>query len=376
MSSNSLYSEKFLSGIKKTHNIFLWAATGIMIASLILGIVLIFVDTQNAMFAKIQGTFFMLALAAFICVNNFIRIEKGNKIVQGFASVGFVANIIWLVLGILMIWEVVSPIEIVTSTTKTETLTTRTYDLYDEYDYDDYDYDEYSSSMTDEEAYRILESLDDSSATTSTYDSSTYGNSTYSNNTYGNNTYTSSYTPVTYGISIMTKIMVVSACIASIGFWVSNILVIKDRIKAIKPLKITAIICQVYCSAFIMVLIFAWPVSLNKDMIKWVELYGLATSGFVIAALAAWIISRTHKNVELAAVSEEPKADKPVAKDEVIEKAVTEEIKTTEVVQEPAATPKAATVQESATVQEAQKVQEPVTAQETQIADSNIVTGQ
>lgn len=371
MSSNSLYSEKILSGIKKTHNIFLWTATGIMIASLVLGIVLIFVDTQNAMFAKIQGTFFMLALAAFICVNNFIRIEKGNKIVQGFASVGFVANIIWLVLGILMIWEVVSPIEIVTSTTKTETLTTRTYDLYDEYDYDDYDYDEYNSSMMDEEAYRLLESLDDSSATTSTY-----GNSTYNNNTYGNNTYTSSYTPVTYGISIMTKIMVVSACIASIGFWVSNILVIKDRIKAIKPLKITAIVCQVYCSAFIMVLIFAWPVSLNKDMIKWVELYGLATSGFVIAALAAWIISRTHKDVELAAVSEEPKADKPVAKDEAIEKAVMEEIKTTEVVQEPAATPKAATVQESSTVQEAQKVQEPVTAQETQIADSNIVTGQ
>ena len=70
MSSSSLFSQKVLSNIKKTHNIFLWVATGIMIVSLVLGAILIFVDTKNDMFGKIQGTFFILALAAFICVNN------------------------------------------------------------------------------------------------------------------------------------------------------------------------------------------------------------------------------------------------------------------------------------------------------------------
>ena len=159
MSSNSLFSQKMLSNIKKTHNIFLWVATGIMIVSLVLGAILIFVDTKNDMFGKIQGTFFILALAAFICVNNFIRIEKGGKLIQGFASAGFLANIVWLVLSILMIWGVCTPVQVATTTVRANNASTRTYELYDEYDseYDDYDelddYDDYDYYDDDDDEY-------------------------------------------------------------------------------------------------------------------------------------------------------------------------------------------------------------------------------
>ena len=69
MNSNSLFNQKKILTIKKIHKAFLWVATGILIISLLLGAVLIFVDTKSEMFAKVQATFYILALVAFICVN-------------------------------------------------------------------------------------------------------------------------------------------------------------------------------------------------------------------------------------------------------------------------------------------------------------------
>lgn len=331
MSSKSLFSQKALSNVKKAHKAFLWVATMIMIISLLLGVVLIFTDTENEMFGKIQGTFFILAVAVFICVNNFIRIEKGNRAIQGFALTGFLANIVWLVLGILMIWGVLSPVQVENSSRRTDDFTTPTYNLqdkYDEYNYDDeeedytlYNYDEIYSDDEDYLTEDYYYDLDD-------YD---YYND-YSNyemdDVYRDITYPSSYTSGAYNISIAAKIIIVAVGIASIGFWVSNILVIKDKIKAIKPLKTTAIICQVYSSTFIIVLAFAWPININQDLLKWVELYGLSISGFIITALAAWIISRTHKEVDLTIPVDKPRIDEPVTiTEDIKEEIITEEPK-------------------------------------------------
>ena len=311
MSSNSLFSQKMLSNIKKTHNIFLWVATGIMIVSLVLGAILIFVDTKNDMFGKIQGTFFILALAAFICVNNFIRIEKGGKLIQGFASAGFLANIVWLVLSILMIWGVCTPVQVATTTVRANNASTRTYELYDEYDseYDDYD------ELDDYDDYDYYDDDDDE------YDYSDYE----MDDVYYDVAHPSSYTPKTYTITVAARILIVAISIATIGFWVSNVLAIKDRMKAVKPLKITAIVCVVYGAVFVIIMALAWPVTVDQNLLKWVELSGLTASGFIITALAAWIISRTHKEVDLSIVENEPVKIEPVVDTTKNEEIVAEE---------------------------------------------------
>ena len=40
-------------------------------------------------------------------VNNFIRIEKGDKTIQIFALMGFVSNLIWGIFAFLLMWEIV-----------------------------------------------------------------------------------------------------------------------------------------------------------------------------------------------------------------------------------------------------------------------------
>ena len=302
MSSNSLFSQKMISIIKKTHKVFLWVATGILIASLMLGAILIFVDTKNDMFGKIQATFFILALVAFVSVNNFIRIEKGGKLIQGFASAGFLANIVWLVLGILMIWGVCSPVQVDTPTMKSNNVSTNTYNLYDKYDselddydnyddYDDYDnYDDYDYDY-DYDDYDYYEN-DGSDAAVSPF--------------------LSTHQTTTYSITVAAKILIIAASIASIGFWVSNLLAIKDKVKAVKPLKITAIVCVVYDAIFMIVLVLAWPINADQNLLKWIELTGLTASGFFVTALAAWIISRTHKELDLDTMENEPAKTEPV----------------------------------------------------------------
>lgn len=278
--SSSLFSQTTISKIKSVHKVFLWVATGVLIASLLLGAILIFVDTDNDLFGKIHGTFFIMAAAAFICVNNFIRIEKGNKLVQGFALTGFVANVVWLILGVLMIWGALSPVQAEISKISTNNMSTQTYGLHDEYNYDDYNSSFYND-LDMEDVYRDM-------------------------------SYPTSYTPTTHTITIGARILIVALSLAAIGFWVSNILVIKDKVKAVKLLKIVAIICEVYGSLFVIVVALVSPISINQNLLKWAELSGLASSGFIVTTLAAWVISRTHKDFDSDVIEAQPKPAEPI----------------------------------------------------------------
>lgn len=314
MSTNSFFNQQSIQKIKKIHKGFLWVATGVLIASLLLGIILIFINTDSDAFGKVQGTFSILALAAFICVNNFIRIEKGNKLIQSFALTGLCANVVWLIMGVLMIWGVLLPVQNNYSGVKTENATIRTYDYknaldevddyddYDDYDdfddYDEYDdYDDYDSDYDYDYNYDYDYDYDD-------YDTV---------DTYRNVVTPSSFTPSSLSITIAARIVIIAISVASIGFWVSNILAIKERVKAVIPLKITAIVCQVFSSVFAIVLACVWPITIDANILKWVELYGLVVSGFIVMALAAWIISITHKNFEVVSIKEEPQEKKLVA---------------------------------------------------------------
>ena len=330
MSSNSFFNQKSILRIKKIHKGLLWVATGVLIASLLLGVALVFIDTTNGIvFVRIQATFSLLALLAFVLVNGLIRIEKGNKAIQGFALVGFVANILWVMMAILMVWGAFQPIEYKFGVVETDKaiasreiayndrdsfdvstmLDDYDEDYYDEYDYDDYDYD-YDYDYDD---YDYDSDYDDSDYYTVTNTSDSYRNTTYS---------PSSYMP---NLTIAAKITLVLISVASIGFWVSNIMAIKDKVKAVKPLKMTAIICQIFRSVFVITLVFLWPINFSMDALKWVQLYGLSVSGFIVMGLAAWIISRTHRDFDADTVDGGALAIKPAGGAGEIEEKVKDE---------------------------------------------------
>ena len=104
---DSLFSEKTLQTIQKIRKIFLRCAVWILIAELALGAILILTEGWDNISGRIQGTFLILASILFVSVNNFVRIEKGNKLTQIFALAGFVSNLIWGIFAVLLMWEVV-----------------------------------------------------------------------------------------------------------------------------------------------------------------------------------------------------------------------------------------------------------------------------
>lgn len=219
--NNSKYSQ-----IKKS---FLWSAVVILIGELVVGAIMILTGEWNTMIGKLQLTFLLLGIFLFIGVNNFIRIEKGTSTVRGLAWLSLISNLVWLVFGTLIIWEVVPSVEIFTRRVPTF--------------------------------------------------------------------YGGDRTSAIYAMSFFSKLTMVAAGLGAAGFWVSNVLSIRETVKPVKPLKITAVICELYCSGFeiLMVLIGFENISYDDNLLRWTQLSGLAGLAFVITALAALIISRANR---------------------------------------------------------------------------------
>lgn len=125
---NSLFSEKTLQTLQKFRKAFLWAAVWILIAELVMGAIIILSGNWSVIIGKIQGSFLIAAAVLFISVNNFIRMEKGNKAIQTFAVVGFISNMIWGILGFLLLWEILPTVW--TETVKTNSYFFSTYTRY------------------------------------------------------------------------------------------------------------------------------------------------------------------------------------------------------------------------------------------------------
>lgn len=251
MKENSLFNEETLQKIQKTRKIFLKFAVWILIAELVFGAILILTGSWDIAVGRIQGTFLILALILFVSVNNFIRIEKGDKVTQIFALVGFISNLIWGAFAFLLMWEIVP--------------------FY----------------WTEE----IMQT------------------SSYSNY---------SYPSTKYHMTLYAKIMLISAYAAAGSFWISNIMSIKETIRLVKPLKITAIACVIYLWAFGTIITPIEPEFKNVE--KLYQLAGLASLAFGITALAALIISKTNKKKNI-----EPKSIQPVQKTEAELRAEIEE---------------------------------------------------
>ena len=220
---DNLFKLETIERIKKARKVFLWTAVWILIGELALGAILILTQSWDVSVGKIQGTFLILAAALFISVNNFIRMEKGDKKIQFFALISFISNMVWVVLATLLIWEALP-------------------------------------------FYWVEEVSERSSYISYMYDD--------------------------YHMTFWSMMMSIAVCTAGAGFWISNIMSIKETIKIVKPLKITAIVCVVYewiygTIATIAELDYAGAPQLY-------QLSGLAGLAFLITVLAAYIISRTH----------------------------------------------------------------------------------
>lgn len=109
------------------------------------------------------------------------------------------------------------------------------------------------------------------------------------------------YTHTEYHMTFYAIIMLISAYAATGGFWISNIMSIKETIKLVKPLKITAILCVVYLWIFGTIITPIEPEF--KDVEKLYQLAGLAGLAFGITAIAALIISRTNKKKSIESKS-------------------------------------------------------------------------
>lgn len=232
---DNLFKLETIEKIKKARKVFLWMAVWILIGELALGAILILVQSWDISVAKIQGTFLILAIALFVSVNNFIRMEKGDKKVQLFALISFISNIVWVILSVLLMWEALP----------------------------------FHWTEAAQEYSRYMERY---------------------------------YSVTIYHMTFWSMMMVIAISSSAAGFWISNIMTIKETIKetikVVKPLKITAIVCVVYGWIFGVVVTLA---ELDYyDMERFYQLSSLAGIAFVVTALAAAIISRTNrKKVEV-----------------------------------------------------------------------------
>lgn len=237
---SSLFNESTTEKIKSIRKTFLWTAVCILIGEVIVGAILILAQSFNGTIGRLMSTFALCALALFIGVNNFSRMEKGEKLVQGFALAGFIANIIWLLLATLFIWEVMP--------------------LTENY---------YSSRMT-----------------------------------------------------VMSKIMVAAIDAAIMCFFVSNVWSIEETVKPVRPLKITAIVCEIYCGTYAIIVTLG-DIQTTLDS-RWNALAGLAALAFIVMACAASIVSNSGKKKAEKATVKAPQ-DSPemqAAIKEMIEKEV------------------------------------------------------
>ena len=222
MENISLFNAETIQNLQKLRKLFLKIAVWILIIELALGAILILTGFWDISIGKIQGTFLILALILFVSVNNFIRMEKGDKIIQSFASAGFISNIIWACLAILLLWEIVP-------------------------------YHYTSTKLLDWGGSRTI-----------------------------------------YHNTIFAIIMLISGYAASACFWISNVMSIRETIKLVKPLKVTAIACVSYIWIFMTIMAFINIEGQDDIVTRLYSLTALAGLAFVITALAALIISKTN----------------------------------------------------------------------------------
>ena len=87
-------------------------AVVILIGEFLFGALVILANNLwTPVLGRVQASFLLLAIALFIGINNLTRIEEKKPSVSSLAWLSLVANATWLVLGILLIWEVIPVVD-------------------------------------------------------------------------------------------------------------------------------------------------------------------------------------------------------------------------------------------------------------------------
>ena len=143
------------------------------------------------------------------------------------------------------------------------------------------------------------------------------------------NRYGASYNTSMTVMSVFLKLALAAAGLGAAGFWTSNVLSIRETVKPVKPLKITAVICELYCSGFeiLIVLIGFENINYDENLLRWTQLSGLAGLAFVITALAALIISRSNREKDNIGGSIQDDRQMQATIQEMVEKEVQERMK-------------------------------------------------
>ena len=235
---NSLFKEPTLEKISKTKKGFLWTAVCLLIGGFLLGAIAILVrqsvdDATMIIIMKALSTVAVLTFVLFVGVNNCIRMEKGDNIIQILALVGLLTGILAAVLGILIIWEVAPAMESITR-----------------------------SCQSQERPYCIG-------------------------------------MVVEYMPSVWMKVLSILTSLAGAGFWISNVMSIKETIKVVKPLKIASVICETYVAIYAIASVLS-DYEIETNMPTLTTLTGLLAFAFVVMAIVAWIISRTTGKKQVA----------------------------------------------------------------------------
>ena len=246
---SSIFKESTIEKIKSIRKVFLWSAVCILIGELIVGAILILSQSFNLVIGKLMGTFALCAIVLFLAVSNFSKMEKEERVIQVFALISLVMNIAWLMLAILLIWEVVSPVEHV--------------------------------------------------------DGAVYYLSTRP--------------------SMMVKLMSVAINTGIGCFLISIVLSIKETVKPVRPLKIAALICELYCCIYAVVVTFG-DITYTTDT-RWYALAGLAGFAFIVMAIAAAIVSRSGRKKDEDAAQGIDKQAMQATIQEMVEKEVQERMK-------------------------------------------------
>ena len=242
---NGLFKESTMGTITKFKKGFLWTAVCLLIGGFALGTIMILASTWSVDLSRFLATMLILIVVLFVGVNNFIRMEKGTKLVQVLALMGLIAGILAAILGILAIWGLIPVVE---------------------YSYSSYSSYAYSYYMM-ESPYYMMSS-----------------------------------------VTIWAKILSVLSSVAAAGFWISNVMSIKETNKVVKPLKITSMIYEIYCAIYAIILIFSdyQIMSMNLNILS-----AFAGVAFFVTAVVAWVISRTVKE-EPKVEAVEPMATEPM----------------------------------------------------------------
>ena len=241
----SLFSETVIEKIRKVKKGFLWAAVCILIGEVVVGAILILAQSFNETIGRLMATFAVCAIMLFFGVNNFSRMEKNDRIVQSFALMGFICNLIWLFLAFLFIWNVVPFVEV---------------------------------------------------------------SSFYS-----------------YKMTAIAKVFSVAVDVALVSFCVSNTWAIEETLKPVRPLKITALICVLYCGIYSVIVTIGDVQSVTDG--RWYALAGLAGFAFIVMVIAAVIVSKNGKKKKDKELDNVNKEEMQATIQELVEKEVQERLK-------------------------------------------------